>query len=108
MLTPQFSTILPSQFFLIHDFDDFSYRHASSNLSAECNEGCGCSAAMYEPVCGFDGSIYFSPCHAGCSLQYQWNKGPMGPYKVMTSLLGARFDLFSYFTFVLFRNNWFK
>ena len=87
--------------FSSYTFDDFSDRHAESNLSAECNEGCGCSAAMYEPVCGFDGSIYFSPCHAGCSLQYHWNKGPMGPYKVIFTLLvfSATINIRKFLTF---------
>ena len=29
--------------------------------------GCGkCSEMDYAPICGGDGKIYFSPCHAGC------------------------------------------
>ena len=48
---------------------------------------CGCSAMSYEPVCGIDGAIYFSPCHAGCNLDYDWMEGPMGPFKVALILL---------------------
>ncbi|XP_060065618.1 solute carrier organic anion transporter family member 4A1-like [Ylistrum balloti] len=51
------------------------------NLQDQCNSECGCSAVLYEPVCGMDGSIYFSPCHAGCSLDFEWLEGPMGPFK---------------------------
>ena len=32
-----------------------------------CNEKCFCSAKVFEPICGPDGSTnYFSPCFAGC------------------------------------------
>ncbi|XP_069107929.1 solute carrier organic anion transporter family member 4A1-like [Argopecten irradians] len=51
------------------------------SLQSQCNTGCGCSAMLYEPVCGMDGSIYFTPCHAGCNLEYEWLEGPMGPFK---------------------------
>ncbi|XP_033728387.1 solute carrier organic anion transporter family member 4A1-like isoform X2 [Pecten maximus] len=50
-------------------------------LRSQCNTGCGCSAMLYEPVCGTDGSIYFTPCHAGCNLDFEWLEGPMGPFK---------------------------
>ncbi|KAJ0182819.1 hypothetical protein K1T71_002188 [Dendrolimus kikuchii] len=36
-------------------------------LISECNNGCSCSDAPYAPVCGADGVVYFSPCHAGCA-----------------------------------------
>lgn len=29
-----------------------------------------------------DGLVYFSPCHAGCRLNYTWMDGPMGKFKV--------------------------
>ena len=32
-----------------------------------CNNNCGCTTRVYQPVCGSDGiSTYFSPCYAGC------------------------------------------
>ncbi|KAK3083064.1 hypothetical protein FSP39_012962 [Pinctada imbricata] len=60
-------------------------RQSLSNLSAACNAGCGCSAAFYKPVCGLDGSMYFTPCHAGCSSEHKWMEGPMGPFKMYTN-----------------------
>ncbi|XP_033009587.1 solute carrier organic anion transporter family member 4A1 [Lacerta agilis] len=36
------------------------------NLSASCNVECDCLREMYSPVCGNDGIMYYSPCHAGC------------------------------------------
>ena len=59
-----------------------SNRDTDHNLAATCNVDCGCSAMVYEPVCGLDGSQYFSPCHAGCSSKHSFIKSPMGPIKV--------------------------
>ncbi|KAK3587445.1 hypothetical protein CHS0354_007936 [Potamilus streckersoni] len=53
-----------------------------SILENECNAGCGCSSMTYEPVCGMDGVIYFTPCHAGCSQEFHIMEGPMGPFKM--------------------------
>uniref|UniRef100_A0A670I4K9 Solute carrier organic anion transporter family member n=1 Tax=Podarcis muralis TaxID=64176 RepID=A0A670I4K9_PODMU len=36
------------------------------NLSSPCNVECDCLREMYSPVCGNDGIMYYSPCHAGC------------------------------------------
>ncbi|XP_041479801.1 solute carrier organic anion transporter family member 4A1-like [Lytechinus variegatus] len=35
------------------------------NLTAACNADCHCSN-NYDPVCGSDDVLYYSPCHAGC------------------------------------------
>ncbi|XP_017041422.1 solute carrier organic anion transporter family member 4A1 [Drosophila ficusphila] len=35
-------------------------------LEAACNSNCGCSRTNYDPICGIDGVMYFSPCLAGC------------------------------------------
>lgn len=32
-----------------------------------CNTTCQCDSNKFSPVCGADGVIYFSSCHAGCS-----------------------------------------
>ncbi|KAF6041058.1 SLCO4C1 [Bugula neritina] len=39
-----------------------------ADLNSTCNSECGCSTSTYEPVCA-DGIQYFSPCHAGCSME---------------------------------------
>uniref|UniRef100_A0A8D3AGU4 Solute carrier organic anion transporter family member n=1 Tax=Scophthalmus maximus TaxID=52904 RepID=A0A8D3AGU4_SCOMX len=36
------------------------------NLTVGCNAVCGCARELYNPVCGADGVMYYSPCHAGC------------------------------------------
>ncbi|KAK3547575.1 hypothetical protein QTP86_025464 [Hemibagrus guttatus] len=36
------------------------------NLTVECNADCHCMEALYNPVCGADGVMYYSACHAGC------------------------------------------
>lgn len=36
------------------------------NLTDGCNAACRCGPELYNPVCGADAMIYYSPCHAGC------------------------------------------
>ncbi|XP_071955520.1 solute carrier organic anion transporter family member 4A1-like [Antedon mediterranea] len=36
------------------------------NLDYPCNYNCSCSS-QFNPVCGTDNIMYFTPCHAGCS-----------------------------------------
>lgn len=38
-------------------------------LANECNGMCSCSRQNYDPICGIDGVMYFSPCHAGCTKE---------------------------------------
>ncbi|XP_035694932.1 solute carrier organic anion transporter family member 4A1-like isoform X2 [Branchiostoma floridae] len=40
--------------------------HAPTSLIDGCNARCGCSRDQYQPVCGGDELVYFSPCLAGC------------------------------------------
>uniref|UniRef100_A0A667ZHL6 Solute carrier organic anion transporter family member n=1 Tax=Myripristis murdjan TaxID=586833 RepID=A0A667ZHL6_9TELE len=37
------------------------------DLTVGCNAACSCVRELYNPVCGADGVMYYSPCHAGCS-----------------------------------------
>ncbi|KAG1659415.1 Solute carrier organic anion transporter family member 4C1 [Nymphon striatum] len=36
-----------------------------------CNSDCGCQLSDYDPICGTDGVIYYSPCLAGCKDVYK-------------------------------------
>ncbi|XP_076361815.1 organic anion transporting polypeptide 26F isoform X2 [Tachypleus tridentatus] len=36
------------------------------SFKADCNAHCDCPTERYNPVCGTDNVIYFSPCFAGC------------------------------------------
>ncbi|EDV59102.2 solute carrier organic anion transporter family member 4A1 [Drosophila erecta] len=38
-------------------------------LVASCNSNCGCSRTNYDPICGVDGVMYYSPCYAGCTQE---------------------------------------
>ncbi|XP_067856884.1 solute carrier organic anion transporter family member 4A1 [Heptranchias perlo] len=44
-----------------------SFYDGTINLTAACNAECKCLMDMYNPVCGADGLMYYSPCHAGCT-----------------------------------------
>ncbi|XP_074656773.1 solute carrier organic anion transporter family member 4A1-like [Tubulanus polymorphus] len=47
------------------------------DLNHRCNEACDCSRSRYDPVCGVDGLMYFSPCHAGCKEFVEGSKQEM-------------------------------
>lgn len=36
-------------------------------LDADCNKNCGCTTSAFEPICDSNQTVYFSPCHAGCT-----------------------------------------
>lgn len=36
-------------------------------LITTCNKECGCTTAAFEPICDTNHTVYFSPCHAGCT-----------------------------------------
>ena len=40
-----------------------------ADLDASCNRDCQCSQDVYNPVCGIDGILYYSPCYAGCQTE---------------------------------------
>ncbi|CAL4127004.1 unnamed protein product, partial [Meganyctiphanes norvegica] len=39
---------------------------SASGHNLSCSSDCGCSD-RFEPVCGQDGQVYYSPCYAGCT-----------------------------------------
>lgn len=41
----------------------------SHSFFADCNSDCGCSNT-YDPVCGTDNVMYYSPCFAGCKKMH--------------------------------------
>ena len=41
----------------------------SAEMDSGCNGGCQCSQDVYNPVCGIDGIMYYSPCYAGCQTE---------------------------------------
>lgn len=45
-----------------------SYRLGDKiDLVSSCNIHCHCTTAGYEPICDLNKTVYFSPCHAGCT-----------------------------------------
>lgn len=45
------------------------YSSLPLSLSDSCNSGCDCSRADFDPICGSDQIMYYSPCHAGCTQE---------------------------------------
>ncbi|XP_034473892.1 solute carrier organic anion transporter family member 4A1 [Drosophila innubila] len=41
------------------------------SLEDSCNTNCGCSRTNYDPICGANGVMYYSPCFAGCRQEEQ-------------------------------------
>nr|XP_019944418.1 PREDICTED: solute carrier organic anion transporter family member 4A1 [Paralichthys olivaceus] len=58
-----------------HQLDQFKPNklpHSNSSSIEEtlivgCNADCGCVRELYNPVCGANDVMYYSPCHAGCN-----------------------------------------
>ncbi|XP_064420624.1 solute carrier organic anion transporter family member 4A1 [Latimeria chalumnae] len=48
-------------------YNGSTWSPGSLNLTAACNTECNCLQEIYNPVCGADDVMYFSPCHAGCT-----------------------------------------
>ena len=38
----------------------------TSVFHPNCTASCDCTSSVFEPVCGADNVVYFSPCQAGC------------------------------------------
>lgn len=44
--------------------------HNGSNpFEFPCNSHCNCHMGVYNPVCSMDGTVFFSPCLAGCEVR---------------------------------------
>ncbi|KAG1686601.1 Solute carrier organic anion transporter family member 4C1 [Nymphon striatum] len=56
------------------------YTNLSENVV--CNSDCGCQLSDYDPICGTDGVIYYSPCLAGCKDVYHIESSIPGPVVV--------------------------
>ena len=54
----------------------------SSNITSACNLDCGCRENRYDPVCGGNDVMYYSPCYAGCK-----NSVSIGKKKVPDSVV---------------------
>ncbi|EDW37341.1 GL26208 [Drosophila persimilis] len=44
-------------------------RSGPPELVSNCNANCGCSRTNYDPICGTNGVMYYSPCFAGCGQE---------------------------------------
>lgn len=49
--------------------DDVAASMQGLQLEHSCNSKCSCNRMNYDPVCGIDGIMYYSPCHAGCEQE---------------------------------------
>ncbi|XP_008841467.1 solute carrier organic anion transporter family member 4A1 isoform X2 [Nannospalax galili] len=56
------------------------------DLKAACNANC-CQSEHYSPVCGSDGTTYYSPCHAGCPPTYSMGRGGQKVYRNCSCVL---------------------
>ncbi|KAH9373221.1 hypothetical protein HPB48_004966 [Haemaphysalis longicornis] len=54
---PLFAVNIPS---MLNDSNPFEF---------PCNRHCGCNLGVYNPICTMDGTVFFSPCFAGCEVQ---------------------------------------
>ncbi|KAG0725993.1 Solute carrier organic anion transporter family member 4A1 [Chionoecetes opilio] len=45
------------------------------SLISSCNQECGCQDVAYNPICGTNNIMYFSPCHAGCTNMVEGQDG---------------------------------
>ena len=63
---------------LIYFYPDYYSEFHSSGFNSSCNANCSCSMDFYNPICGVDNVMYYSPCHAGCSGSIQVHSDESG------------------------------
>jgi hypothetical protein len=51
---------------------------ATIGLASQCNAPCHCNTDVFKPVCDENRTLYFSPCHAGCT--YHIAQGVVGVF----------------------------
>ncbi|XP_069117596.1 solute carrier organic anion transporter family member 4A1-like [Argopecten irradians] len=66
LIAPSFLASCPSQP-LAGISINYKYESSQSGLSSTCNRDCHCTTSGYEPVCDGNHTVYFTPCHAGCT-----------------------------------------
>ncbi|XP_033735058.1 solute carrier organic anion transporter family member 4A1-like isoform X2 [Pecten maximus] len=66
LIAPSFLASCPSQP-LAGITGTYKYESSHTGLSANCNQDCHCATSGYEPVCDGNHTVYFTPCHAGCT-----------------------------------------
>lgn len=54
---PLFAVNIPA---MLNDSNPFEF---------PCNQHCSCNMGVYNPICSMDGTVFFSPCFAGCEVQ---------------------------------------
>ncbi|XP_078514714.1 solute carrier organic anion transporter family member 2B1-like [Lissotriton helveticus] len=62
---PIFFLGCPTQTFYAPGHVPVGSEEVGQNIS-KCNSKCHCSDTAYNPICGYDGIEYISPCYAGC------------------------------------------
>ncbi|KAF4518204.1 hypothetical protein B566_EDAN005929 [Ephemera danica] len=70
-----------------------SFNLSTTSLSSACNENCVCSEHNFDPVCGADRIMYYSPCFAGCSQEAR--RGDAKVYSQCTCISAANATLAS-------------
>lgn len=48
--------------------------YLGANLTEQCNDHCHCEREIWDPICGQDNIMYFSPCYAGCQVTIEGEK----------------------------------
>lgn len=63
---------------------------ADLSIDSQCNANCSCSVYLYDPICGSNNQMFYSPCHAGCRDVYHFDD--LKAYNNCECLTGLRED----------------